>query len=234
MAETLMISGIGYGQGLVSRPVGVLDAAASAGLRRFNQGVSGLSGTSSQAPVGLNLGEGRLALSAAVGGADTVITELTNLKDTVEKARGLSVPSYRGDTNVFALQAEADQTAANIDQAVDLSSAGGTNLIGTPTTNVRISSPNGTIAVTVQPLTARELGVSQLDLTTESGIEAALSTVQAALTTATSRRELLAAVSDELGNSQRFTARLASSLNELSRSATGTYLKTGASLDIRA
>lgn len=229
-----MISGIGYGQGLVSRPVGVLDAAATTVLRRFNQSVSGLSGTAAQAAVGLNLGEGRQALSAAVGGAETVIAELTSLKETVERARGLPVPSYRGDTNLFVLQAEADQIATNIDDAVSASSSAGTNLIGTPTTNVRISSPNGTIAVTVQPLTAQALGVSQLDLTSDSGIEAAASAVQAALTTATSRRELLASVSDELGNAQGFTARLASSLNELSRAATGRYLNTGASLDIRA
>jgi hypothetical protein len=234
MAEMLMISGIGYGQGLVSRPVGVLDAAATTVLRRFNQGVGGIAGASAQVPTGLNLGEGRLALAAAVNGAETVIAELTSLKEAVEKARGLPVPSYRGDANVFALQVEADQTAVNIDTAVAAASSGGANLIGTPAANIRISSPNGTIAVTVQPLTAQALGVSQLDLTTDSGIEAAMSAVRSALTTATSRRELLAAVSDELGNSQSFTSRLASSLNEMSRATTGSYLKTGAALDIRA
>jgi hypothetical protein len=229
-----MVSGIGYGQGIVSRPVGVLDAAASSFLRRFNQSSSGIVSTANDSGAGINLSEGRSALASAVSAADTVIDRLTTLKDRISIARDISVPSLRGDYNLFALQAEADQMVRSIDSTVAQAATSGVNLIGAPATNVRISSPNGTVAVTAQPLGSQDLGVARLDLTSDAGIEAAFAAVGAALTTATSRRELLASVNDELSNAQGFTATLAGALRGLSVSATGREPRVGAALDIRA
>ena len=229
-----MISGIGYAQGLVSRPVGVVDATARTILRRFGQTSTEIAGAFGQRQAGLSLGEGRIALSDAVSAADSVVEQLTALKEKVAIARGLGSPSIRGDTNLYQLQAEADQLTRGIDSSVASAGRSGFNLIGSPSENVRISSPNGTVAVTVQPLSARDLGVSSLDLSTSQGVDAALSSLQSAISTATARRELLASVSDELGNTSTFTAQLASSLRGLSYRATGRDLGVGSALDIRA
>jgi hypothetical protein len=229
-----MVSGVGFGQGVVSRPVGVVDAAASTVLRRLGQSVGGLAGTSSERQASLNLNEGRAALAGAVDAAGTVIDRLGDLRDRIAIARDLRVPSVRGDSNVYALQAEVSQLVKALDGAVADAGAAGVNLIGSPAANVRISSPNGVVAVTVQPLSSRELGVSSLDLTSPSGVEQAFTAVQSALVVATSRREMLAAVRDELGNAQGFTATLAGTLRGLSLGATGRELRVGAALDIRA
>lgn len=165
----------------------------SLGLSRANPLARGAASPQANSTRTFSVAESQDALNSAVSGARSILEALTSIRDLVRASDGLKSPlTYYADGRT-GLQSEIQRLSRKIN---DLAGGSGRdiNLLGDPSTTFKLRSTalGGTLSVVSQPLDSFSLGIDALDVTTQSGTEAALKSMTAAIQTASDRYRLLA------------------------------------------
>lgn len=162
------------------------DAAGLAISEGFRSQVRQLNAESSSIQSGINLAQ------VAEGG-------LTAQGDALGRVRELALQAANGTVSPEqrqALNAEAQQLVQGIDQTAQNTEFNGVRPLNGPSSSITLDAA-GSISVQVQPSTATSLGVNGIDLSTQAGASAALSSLDTAAKSVAQGRASLGAQQSE-------------------------------------
>lgn len=188
---------------------------------------------------GLNIEEVKTALDLAVSAGQTIVSALESLKaaiaiadhsSLVSPSAALTIDGYR--ISRVNIESQAKLIGERVDALVDAAEFRGANLVSSTAPNIALqtSSFGGSVTITPQPLDFTGLGIDNLDLLTEGGIEVAKAKVETAIHLATVRTGRLTALRKALNNPDTFSAGFARIVNG---GATG-VLPRGSVVDLQA
>lgn len=176
---------------------------------------SGLS--SGTAP--LSLRDSSSLVTASTSAAQTIVSSLQQIQSLVTQAQAPDYNSAVGATAATSssrvnLQTRIQALVSGIDDAVQSASVGNASLTDGRRASVTLSTTalGGQINAAVQALNSSGLGISGLDVTTDSGVQDALSRVNAALGAATSRSQNLQSLGRVFQDQAAFVNNVAASL----------------------
>jgi len=140
-----------------------------------------------------------------VGVAEGATNEVANI---LVRLRELSVQSSSetlADSERAYIQDETDQLVSEIDRIANVTEFNGVSLTNGTNTTIDVqagvrNTSNDRITITMGDLTANNLGVNGLDLSTSSNAQTAIDTIDAAIDSVSSIRSNYGAVENRLGN----------------------------------
>lgn len=154
-----------------------------------------------------NLQDGASALQVADGG-------LSQISDSLQRIRELSVQASSdtlNDSDRANIQKEVDQLVAEVDRQAGSTQFNSQNLLSgqfdgsTDSFNVQAGADSGeSIDVAISEVSSATLGVGSIDVSTRAGAEAALGSLDAALTSVTSERASIGASLNRLNQANEF------------------------------
>ncbi|MBX9635584.1 MAG: hypothetical protein K2X44_11440 [Magnetospirillum sp.] len=192
--------------------------SSSLAVPRVNTVTRGGAAPESNASRTYSVSESQDALNKAVAGAQDILDALSSIRDQIKASDGLETrPTYYADGR-RGVQSEIQRLSAKINELAAGSGSSDINLIGNPSTiyQLRTTSLGGTVSVVSQPLDSASLGIDTLDVSTQSGTEAAIQAINTAIQTATGRYRLLADAAAELPSASNFRDRASSPLTAFS------------------
>lgn len=182
------------------------DAATFAIAQRLLGDIGGAGSVKS----GLNLAEATVGVAQA--GAAAVSDLLIEMKSVAVQAsqEGLDADSQA------ALNAEFNALRDQVGTIVDSSSFNGTNLIksGASDINVLKDQSGGQFSVSAQDFSSTGLGVDTLSLDSAANAQSALTSIDAAISSATSQQASLGSSANRIENQAEFTTKLSDILQE--------------------
>lgn len=195
-----------------------LTQVTGASFRRYTQSVGGTATEADSSSRAYNLSEGRAAAQVALGTAGSVLDSLYTLRDKLDIADGLSIPSQRTDATRYSLQNDINTLVAGIDKSVAQSSVAGINLVSTPSTSIRVQTTDlgGVTSIVGQPLDSASLGISSLSVADQVSTDASRASLDAAIRDASIRYDALNTAVQALSYNSRITTGLAGALSSLS------------------
>lgn len=173
-------------------------------------------GVASSSSYSLSGPDSATLINQAATASSTVLDSLQQIYSLVQTASSLTSPNYSSDATRISLQSDVQQLLAGINSAVAKAAVGGANLVasGAPTVTIQTTGLGGQFAAAVQALDTQGLGISRLDLTTDSGIQDALSRVSQALTTARTRDDTITGLSRILQGQQAFSSDVGAAISQ--------------------
>ncbi|HRI88736.1 MAG TPA: flagellin [Candidatus Hydrogenedentes bacterium] len=134
-------------------------------------------------------------LQSGVSAAQTADGALESQGEAVQRLRDLAVQASNGTLNAdqrAAINEEAQQLIQQIDQTAQNTNYNGTNLIDGSETSVSLGTQGGD-ALSLNESTASSLGIAGVDLSTQSGAQAAISELDGAIERISENRASLGA-----------------------------------------
>lgn len=174
------------------------DAAGLAIASRLEAQARGLSAAQQNAQLGVSM------IQTAEGSLESVTSD-------IQRIRELSVQAANGSLNSSdreAIQAEISQVGENIDFTFGNAQFNSNNLFSGTTESFQVGADSGSVVIASFPeISSASLGVSAIDVTSQSGAESAISAADYAL-------DQILSVRTDLGATQN---RLESSMNTLAQ-----------------
>jgi len=136
----------------------------------------------------------------AVSLAQTAEGGLGQITGGLQRLRELALQASTGtisDENRAALNAEAQQIVAQINETAEGTEFNGINPLNGSVTTVEVGTASG-LSMEFQPATAAALGIDELDLSTAEGATAALGQIDAAISSINENRAGIGAISSGL------------------------------------
>lgn len=143
---------------------------------------SGLASNASH-PASLSLKDAQNLVSKAQDALVEVRDGLAQLQKQAQAARDSSFLDAMEDLSRVTLQTDMQSLIRRMDDAVQSATVAGANLVSSQSRDVRLPTTGlgGSIVAAVQALDSKALGLSDIDLSTDDGVEAAVSAVSRAL-----------------------------------------------------
>jgi hypothetical protein len=173
----------------------------------FSMLPNGVSIRRSDDPVWVSAPDGLRLAGKAVAAAVTVESSLNALQSLAAIARDGGVSGNVPDQSRLNLQAEVQRLVRDIDKAAAKASQGNANLVASGGRDARISTTlGGQIIAVVQALDSTGLGITGLDLTSDSGAADAAHRISQAIANAGARSQRLQSLSRALGGQSAFSS----------------------------
>ena len=209
---TLDLGGVDMALGIGSNPAGLsavqqTQRTAQSLLKNYEKLASGLRiNRAGDDAAGLAISEALRAdvrqynqevgnLQSGVSAAQTADGALESQGEAVQRLRDLAVQASNGTLNAdqrAAINEEAQQLIQQIDQTAQNTNYNGTNLIDGSETSVSLGTQGGD-ALSLNESTASSLGIAGVDLSTQSGAQAAISELDGAIERISENRASLGA-----------------------------------------